>query len=148
MSDIHQVWESQDGWKALGIRYYVHQDFDIQGDIKDAFDLVVSARALGVQLGAATLDPLANTKDLNLNLPVAQGSIKGEINDWQGYKPDGTKGPWIGGGLSQARFLLTLDVDVTLPMVGSKVQIKAFHKPCTVLLHWDGAKNRYVYLPA
>jgi len=45
MANIQQVWESQDGWKALGLRYYVRPDFDKQPDISGAFDLVISARS-------------------------------------------------------------------------------------------------------
>lgn len=150
MTDIQQVWEGHDGWKVLGLRYYVHQDFDQQPDITNAFDLVISARVLGAQIGQAKVNPLKNT-DLSLQLVGGvAGSIKGQLDDWQGYKPDGiTKGEWKKGGLGLGRFLLTLDIDVTVPVgpVRIPVQVKAFHKPCTILLHWNDAQQRYVYMP-
>jgi hypothetical protein len=143
MADIHQVWEGHDGWKALGLRYYVHQDFDKQPDIGAAFDFIVSARVLGAQIGSKTVNPLANQK---IDLGATTGTISGEIDDWQGYRGD-TKAAWDAGQLTQARFLLVLDVDITLPPPFGKVAVKGFHKPCAVLLHWDAAKNKYVYMP-
>ena len=151
MADIQQVWESQDGWKVLGLRYYVHQDFDKQPDISGAFDLVISARVLGAQIGQCIVNPLKNTNPLTM--PLANGiggSIKGQLDDWQGYLPDGqTKATWTRGGLGSARFLLTLDIDITvpIPIIGhTPIQVKGFHKPCTVLLHWDGT-SKYIYMP-
>lgn len=146
MANIQQVWEGHDGWKALGLRYYVHQDFDKQPDISAAFDLVISARALGIQVGQAIVNPLKNTNPVDLNCTI--GAIKGQLDNWQGYKSDGSKGDWGSGGLATAQFLLTLDVDVTVPPFGGKISVKAFHKPCTVLLHWDSNSKRYVYVPA
>jgi hypothetical protein len=144
MADIHQVWEGHDGWKALGLRYFVHQDFAIQGDIGAAFDFIVSGRVLGAQVGSKTVKPLANQK---IDLGVVSGSISGEINDWQGYQGD-TKAAWNAGKLTQARFLLVLDIDISLPAPLGKVVVKGFHKPCTVLLHWDVTQSKYVYMPA
>jgi hypothetical protein len=142
MPDIHQVWEGHDGWKALGLRYYVHQDFEKQGNIENSFDFVTSARVFGPQIGSVTVSPLANKK---INLNATLGLISGEINDWQGYK-NGQKSAWDAGGLTEARFLLVLDIDITVHLFG-KVVVKGFHKPCTVLLHWDAEQNKYVYLP-
>lgn len=142
MADIHQVWEGHDGWKALGLRYYVHQDFDKQGNIENSFDFVCSARVPGAQIGSVTVNPLANKK---INLNATLGLISGEINDWQGYQGD-AKAAWDAGKLTEARFLLVLDIDITLPFAG-KVTLKGFHKPCSVLLHWDDAAKKYVYMP-
>jgi hypothetical protein len=152
MADIQQVWESEDGWKTLGLRYFVHQDFQKQPDISNAFDLIISARVLGAQIGQASLQPLQSTNNLSLQLIGGiTGSIKGEINDWQGYMPDGkTKAAWNHGGLGSARFLLTLDIDIAVPVpiVGNlPIQVKAFHKPCVVLLHWSAGQKKYVYMP-
>lgn len=153
MADIQQVWESHDGWKALALSYFVHQDFDQQPNIANAFDLVMSARVLGAQIGQCTVQPLQNTNPLTLQLVGGiVGSIKGQLDDWQGYMTDGvTKAEWTRGGLGSARFTLTLDVDimVRVPIFGPMpIQIKGFHKPCTVLLHWNSAEGRYAYLPA
>jgi len=143
MADLHQVWEGHDGWKALGLLYYVHQDFDKQGNIENSFDFVCSARVLGAQIGSVTINPLANKK---INLNATLGLIGGNIDDWQGYK-DGQKAAWDAGGLTEARFLLVLDIDITLPFPFGKVALKGFHKPCTLLLHWDAAQKKYVYMP-
>jgi hypothetical protein len=145
MADVHQVWESHDGWKALGLRYFVHQDFDKQPDISSAFDLVISARALGIQVGQAIVNPLQNTNPVDLNCTV--GTIRGQLDNWQGVGSDGKPAAWTAGGLTQATFLLTLDIDITIPPFGGKITVKGFHKPCTVLLHWDSQANEYVYMP-
>lgn len=152
MAEIQQVWESQDGWKVLGLRYYVHQDFDKQPDIGTSFDLVISARVLGAQIGQCIVNPLQDTNPLTMQLIEGiGGTFKGQLDDWQGYLPDGqTKAGWAQGGLGTARFLLTLDVDITapIPILGKiPIQVKAFHKPCTVLLHWDVGNKKYVYMP-
>jgi hypothetical protein len=152
MVDVHQVWQSEDGWKALGLHYFVHQDFDQHPDISKAFDFIISARALGPQIGQTTVQPLQNTNPLTVPLVEGVvGTIKGQLDDWQGYLPDGKKGSWSQGGLGSARFVLTLDIDVMVPvpLLGRiPIQVKGFHKPCTVLLHFDAVKKRYVYMPA
>ncbi len=152
MADIQQVWESQDGWKVLGLRYYVHQDFAQQPDISNAFDLIVSARVLGAQIGEATINPLKNGPVKLQLVGGVGGNIQGQVDDWQGYLPDGkTTAQWGAGGLGSARFLLTLDIDVSVPVpiLGHvPIQVKAFHKPCVVLLHWNAAQKRYTYIPA
>jgi hypothetical protein len=142
VANVLQVWEGNDGWSVLGLRYYVHQDFDIQPSIGGAFDFIVSARLLGAQIGSATVTPLQNGP-VNLNVTGA-GTIKGEVNDWQGYRADGTPAAWNAGSLATARFTLTLDIDVTAPLIGHIV-VKGFHKPVTVLLHWDAATKKYVF---
>jgi hypothetical protein len=151
MADIQQVWEGHDGWKVLGIRYYVHQDFDKNPDITDAFDLVISARVFGPQIGQCIVDPLKNTNPLTMQLVGGVlGSIQGQLDDWQGYMPDGkTKGEWAAGGLGSARFLLTLDIDISVPAgpLHIPIKVKAFHKPCTVLLHWNAQTKKYSYIP-
>ena len=153
MKDIQQVWESQDGWKALGLRYFVHQDFDQQPDILKAFDLIISARVLGAQIGEVTVAPLANTNPIVMPLIGGiGGSIKGQLDDWQGFMPDGTSAAsWTNGGLGSARFLLTLDIDIVvpIPIFGKMpIQVKGFHKPCVLLLHWNVATSRYTYMPS
>jgi hypothetical protein len=134
------------------LHYYAHQDFDQQPDISNAFDLIISARVLGAQIGQATAQPLKNGPLTMQLVAGVAGSIKGQIDDWQGYLPDGkTTAPWTHGGLGSARFLLTLDIDVTvpIPLIGhTPIQVKAFHKPCIVLLHWDANKQRYTYMPS
>src|ERR1700676_802675 len=151
MADIQKGGESQHGWKTLGLRYYVHQDFEKQPDISGAFDLVISARVLGAQIGQCIVNPLKNGRPtMQLGNGIA-GSIKGQLDDWQGYLPDGqTEATWTQGGLGSARFLLTLDiVTVPIPIIGkTPIQVKAFHKPCTVLLHWDAGQKKYTYMPA
>ena len=143
MSDIHQVWEGHDGWKTLCLRYYVHQDFHKQPDIGTAFGFIASASVLGAQVGSVTVNSLTNRKiDLNATL----GKIIGEIEGWQGYQND-DPAAWSGGKLTIARFLLVLDIDIALPPPFGKVVMKGFHKPCTVLLHWDINHNQYVYMP-
>ncbi|HEY4441395.1 MAG TPA: hypothetical protein VGN14_13130 [Candidatus Elarobacter sp.] len=151
MADLHQVWESTDGWKVLRLDYFVHQDFDQQPDIGNAFDLVISARVLGAQIGQVILNPLGNGPVTMALAAGMAGTIAGQIDDWQGYLPDGkTTAAWTAGGLGSARFTLTLDIDVRVkvPVLGQiPVQIKGFHKPCTVLLHWDAQQRRYTAMP-
>lgn len=89
------------------IRFYWYQDFDIK-DISKAFAVRIEPRLFdGVPLGETMVNPLANGV-INIPIPLP-GGLQGRIDDWQGYRSDGSRcqqSDW--SDAAQVRFLATL----------------------------------------
>lgn len=89
------------------IRFYWFQDFDIK-DVSKAFAVRIEPRLFdGVPLGERMVNPLANGV-IDIPIPLA-GGLQGRIDDWQGYRRDGSrcqKSDW--SDAAQVRFLATL----------------------------------------
>jgi hypothetical protein len=148
VADIEQVWESQDTLiRNFGFHHYVHQDFDMQPDLTNAFDYILSIRVPLAQIGGCIVNPLKNVDPLPIKLLGGYfkpaGTIDGKLDDFQAYKADGTKGKWTDPGLADVRFLITLRIDITVPIFG-KLKVDVSRKPCTIPLFWDAATKRYV----
>lgn len=145
MADVVQVWQGYDQFGGCGLRYYVHQDFDEQPNIETAFDFITSIRLFGIQIGQCILKPLKNIDPLPLTwiAGVQLGTVDSKLDDWQGYKDD-VAAAWTAGGLTEARFLLTLIIDITVPFLfHPKIKITVAHKPVSIPLHWDDASKKY-----
>jgi hypothetical protein len=75
---------------GTGFRFFVFQDLS-DGDLQNAFEMQISARLFGAQIGHADIDPIKN-EDVTVNpdLPVpGVPPIQGRLDDWQAYDANG-----------------------------------------------------------
>ncbi len=144
MANRQQIWADYDGFEGFGLCYSVHQDFEQQREIDNAFDLAIWARIPGEQIGSIVLRPIKEGP-WTMKLLLAQGSIGGELGHWHGVLPNGSPGPWEQGGLFSARFDLTVRVEVEIAEIGS-IRLPTIRKVVALALHWNPETQRYVYV--
>ncbi|HEY9086116.1 MAG TPA: hypothetical protein VIN40_09330 [Candidatus Tyrphobacter sp.] len=144
MANRQQIWADYDAFENFGLYYSVHQDFEQQREIHAAFDIAISARIPGAQIGAVIVRPIKEGP-WAMNISYAKGSIGGEVSHWHGVLPGGGPGPWENGGLFSARFDLTVRVDVEIDEIGS-VNLPTIRKTVALPLYWNVDTQRYVYV--
>ena len=72
---------------GTGFRFFVFQDLS-NSDLRNAFELQISARLFGAQIGHADVQPITN-RDIIVDFDVPTpgvGPIHGRIDDWQSYR--------------------------------------------------------------
>jgi hypothetical protein len=158
-----QVWH--DDLAVRGGRYEVSSlrfflTSDTAKSLPTSFALEISARVLGAQVGAVTVNPMKNGKFSMPLLAKIGGTVEGRIDDWQAYDRngkavDGRKDPkWKTA--DAVGFTITGVADVTvsakaissiipvigwaakiaLQLLGNKVKISvAHHRVITHLPH-------------
>jgi hypothetical protein len=144
MANRQQIWADYDAFENFGLFYSVHQDFEQQREVNNAFDLAIAARIPSVQAGSVILRPLKEGP-WAMKLGYEKGSIGGEVSHWHGVLPDGSPGAWEKGGLFSARFDLTVRVDVEIDEVGA-IKLPTIRKVVSFPLHWNPETQRYVYV--
>lgn len=75
---------------GTGFRFFIFQNLE-EADLKDAFEMQISARVFGAQIGHADIEPVKNqniTVDPDVPVPGIP-PIMGRLDDWQAYDTNG-----------------------------------------------------------